>query len=50
MQSALYDPQTAGGLLISMVPERLSGFLNEVPDAVVIGRVREKGGFLIEVG
>jgi selenide,water dikinase len=50
MQSALYDPQTAGGLLISMVPESLPGFLNEVPDAVVIGRVREKGEFLIEVG
>jgi selenide,water dikinase len=49
MQSALYDPQTAGGLLISMVPESLPGFLSEVPDAVVIGRVREKGEFLIEV-
>lgn len=50
MQSALYDPQTAGGLLISMVPESLPGFMNEVPGAVVIGRVREKSGFLIEVG
>jgi selenide,water dikinase len=49
MQSALYDPQTAGGLLISMAPENLAGFLNEVPDAVVIGQVREKGEFLIEV-
>lgn len=50
MQSALYDPQTAGGLLISMIPESLPGFMNEVPDAVVIGRVREKSGFFIEVG
>lgn len=49
MQSALFDPQTAGGLLISMVPESLAGFMNEVPDAVVIGRVVEKGQFLIEV-
>ena len=50
MQSALYDPQTAGGLLISLPETAVGGFLEEVPDAVVIGRVREKGEFLIEVG
>lgn len=49
MQSALYDPQTAGGLLISLAPDAVSGFMAAVPDAVVIGRVEEKGGFLIEV-
>jgi selenide, water dikinase len=49
MQSALYDPQTAGGLLISLAPGAVAGFLDSVPDAVVIGRVREKGEFLIEV-
>lgn len=49
MQSALYDPQTAGGLLISLAPDAVSGFMTAVPDAVVIGRVEEKGGFLIEV-
>jgi len=49
MQSALFDPQTAGGLLISMTPVAAEGFMNEVPDAVVIGRVLEKSGFLIEV-
>lgn len=49
MQSALYDPQTAGGLLISLPGERSGEFLGDVPGAVIIGRVREKGGFLIEI-
>jgi selenide,water dikinase len=49
MQSALFDPQTAGGLLISMSETSVEGFLEEVPDAVVIGKVREKGEYLIEV-
>jgi selenide, water dikinase len=49
MQSALYDPQTAGGLLISLAPDAVEGFLGEVPDAVLIGAVRDKGEFLIEV-
>lgn len=49
MQSALYDPQTAGGLLTSMSPDALEGFLADVPAAVLIGRVKEKGEFLIEV-
>lgn len=50
MQSALYDPQTAGGLLISLSDTAVRGFLDDIPDAVVIGKVREKGEFLIEVG
>ena len=49
MQSALFDPQTAGGLLISLPKENADAFLNEIPDAVVIGSVREKGTHLIEV-
>jgi selenide,water dikinase len=49
MQSALFDPQTAGGLLISMAGTAVGGFLEEVPDAGVIGKVREKGEFLINV-
>jgi len=49
MQSALFDPQTAGGLLISL-PKGFAGeFLGEVPDAKIIGNVLEKGDFLIEV-
>jgi selenide,water dikinase len=48
MQSALFDPQTAGGLLISMPAENVAEFLTEIPSAV-IGRVSAKGKFLIEV-
>lgn len=49
MQSALFDPQTAGGLLISIDESEVSGFLDEIPDAQVIGSVHEKGDHLIEV-
>lgn len=49
MQSALFDPQTAGGLLISLPKEFAGEFLGEVPDAKIIGNVLEKGEFLIEV-
>lgn len=50
MQSALFDPQTAGGLLISLPPDGVSTFLHEVPDAVVIGTVGPSAGeVLIEV-
>ena len=49
MQSALFDPQTAGGLLIS-IPESGAGqVLVDVESAVVIGRVSEPGCHLIEV-
>ena len=49
MQSALFDPQTAGGLLISLSPENAEHFIAEMPNAVVIGSVAEKGTNLIEV-
>jgi len=49
MQSALFDPQTAGGLLISMPEANAKAFLDEISDAAVIGRVTEKGNYLIEV-
>lgn len=49
MQSALFDPQTAGGLLISLTEENAAKFLIEIPDAVMIGRVVPKGDYLINV-
>jgi selenide,water dikinase len=49
MQSALYDPQTAGGLLISLPKERCDEYLERVSSAVVIGNVRSKSEYLIEV-
>lgn len=49
MQSALFDPQTAGGLLVSIEEERAEKYLRAVPGAVIIGRVAEYGGKLIEV-
>lgn len=49
MQSALFDPQTAGGLLISLPNENVEAFLRALPDSRPIGRVRDKAGYLIEV-
>ena len=49
MQSALFDPQTAGGLLISMSESDASEFLRSVADSVVIGRVERYSERLIEV-
>jgi selenide,water dikinase len=49
MQSALFDPQTAGGLLISFGEKAAEEFLNEITDAVVIGRVGDKTDHLIDV-
>ncbi|HEX8398374.1 MAG TPA: selenide, water dikinase SelD [Pyrinomonadaceae bacterium] len=48
-QSALFDPQTAGGLLISLEKERAVRFISEFSDAVIIGEVRPKSNYLIEV-
>ncbi len=49
MQSALFDPQTAGGLLISMPETSVGRFMDEIVDAAVIGHVTTRGNFLIEV-
>jgi len=49
MQSALFDPQTAGGLLISLSESDAEHFLADIPDAVVIGKVHEFNGSLLEI-
>jgi selenide, water dikinase len=49
MQSALFDPQTAGGLLISLPAAKTEKFLNDIMGAAVIGTVGVKGGYLLEV-
>jgi selenide,water dikinase len=49
MQSALFDPQTAGGLLISMEEEKAARFVKEVSGAKLIGSVETFKDFLIEV-
>jgi selenide, water dikinase len=51
--SLLFDPQTAGGLLISVAEERADELLHQLretyADAARIGRVRERGPHLLSV-
>ncbi len=49
MQSALFDPQTAGGLLISLEESKADSFVEKVEGAKIIGRVEPFKRFLIEV-
>ena len=53
LASLLFDPQTAGGLLISVADERapalLAAMRERYPDASLIGRVTERGTHLIRV-
>ena len=49
MQSALFDPQTAGGLLISLEPAKAEKFIERVEGAKIIGRVETYRDLLIEV-
>ncbi|MEO6050945.1 MAG: selenide, water dikinase SelD [Pyrinomonadaceae bacterium] len=49
MQSALFDPQTAGGLLISLPESNAAAFLQEVDGSVVIGSVGVVSNYCIEV-
>ncbi len=49
IQSALFDPQTAGGLLISIEEAKAEQFTSEVTDARIIGRVEKFKNYLIEV-
>lgn len=49
MASALFDPQTAGGLLISLPASRADELLEKIPGAVVIGSVHASANYCIEV-
>jgi selenide,water dikinase len=53
LASLFFDPQTAGGLLISVAHERAAGLLSALreryADAALIGRVVERGARLINV-
>ena len=49
MQSALFDPQTAGGLLISLEAKKAEEFMKKVEGANIVGRVEKFKSFLIEV-
>lgn len=49
MQSVLFDPQTAGGLLISLSEEHANEYLKAVPKSALIGKVTTRGAKLLEV-
>jgi selenide, water dikinase len=49
MQSALFDPQTAGGLLISVEADKAESLLIMLDGAEIIGRVKGHKDRLIEV-
>jgi selenide,water dikinase len=49
MQSALFDPQTAGGLLISLEEEKANRLIEKLGDAKIIGRVESFDKHLIKV-
>jgi selenide,water dikinase len=53
MGRLMFDPQTAGGLFISIEASKAEGLLADLrrtyADAAVVGRVRERGPHLIEV-
>jgi selenide,water dikinase len=49
MQSALFDPQTAGGLLISLELDKAKKFVQEVKGSEIVGKVKSLGRSLLEV-
>lgn len=49
MQSALFDPQTAGGLLISLEEDKANQLIKMVEGARIIGRVESFDNFSLKV-
>jgi selenide,water dikinase len=49
MQSALFDPQTAGGLLISFEPPKAEEFVKSIEGSAIIGEIKPKDDFLLEI-
>lgn len=49
MQSALFDPQTAGGLLISIDSSKAEDLISRIDGSVIIGEVQARGNYLITV-
>jgi selenide,water dikinase len=49
LEALLYDPQTSGGLLLSLVEEEAKQFLADCPEAYIIGRVDDYRTKPIEV-
>jgi selenide, water dikinase len=49
IQALLYDPQTSGGLLVSMQTDEVKKFLMQRSEAYVIGKVTERGAKPLEV-
>jgi selenide,water dikinase len=49
IEALLYDPQTSGGLLLSLSAADADGFLAAFPDAFVVGRVLARDGAQIRL-
>ena len=43
VRALLTDPQTSGGLLVALAPERAAEFIARVPGATIIGHVEARG-------
>ena len=49
LRALLVDPQTSGGLLVAVPPERVAEYLARVPAAVLVGEVEDAGAHAIVV-